>query len=282
MSKISRFRLGISRNWGLPGKERLASWLIQQDREKSSESFEGITWLKNEPVALYISTQSYIEWKILAEGTYEPATGNLISLSLRPGFVALDIGANIGVHTLRMARAVGEKGTVISCEPLPYLQNKLRRNVQLNRMEDIVHILPVAVSDQPGETRMSGSAESFNQGTGRMDASGETLVNVTTGDAILNELNITRLDLIKIDIEGYEMKAIRGMENSIRKFRPRLLVEFDAHYWEKCGSSWEEFRGFLHNLGYQIYKIEEFALQEVPSDPGVPSCNLFCIPQSGQ
>lgn len=277
MSKLSRIKLGISRNWSLPGKERLASWLIQQDREQDSHPFEGITWLKNEPLALHISTGSYIEWKILAEGTYEPATGNLISLSLRPGFVAMDIGANIGVHTLRMAKAVGEQGKVISCEPMPHLQNKLKANVQLNRLESIVQIMGIAISDAPGETKMSGSPDTFNQGTGRMDTEGETNVRVTTGDALISELGMQRLDLIKIDIEGYEMKAIQGLTNSIAQFKPRILVEYDQAYWEKCGSSWTEFKSLLEKHNYTLYKIEEFTLTRIDSTPETSSCNVFCI-----
>lgn len=278
MSKLSRIKLGISRNWSLPGKERLASWLIQQDREQGTLPFEGITWLKNEPIALHISTGSYIEWKILAEGTYEPATGNLISLSLRPGFVAMDIGANIGVHTLRMARAVGESGRVISFEPMPHLQNKLQANIRLNRLESIVETIAVAVSDAAGETKMSGSEDTFNQGTGRMDDQGGTTVEVITGDSKVQELGLTQLDLIKIDIEGYEMKAIQGLAESIARFKPRLLVEYDQTYWEKCGSSWTEFKSFLEKNNYQLYKIEEFTLTKILSTPETSSCNVFCIP----
>jgi FkbM family methyltransferase len=278
MSKLSRIKLGISRNWSLPGKERLASWLIQQNREENTNPFEGITWLKNEPLALHISTGSYIEWKILAEGTYEPATGNLISLSLRPGFVALDIGANIGVHSLRMARAVGEQGKVISCEPMPHLQHKLRANIHLNRLESIVEIVGEAISDVPGQTHMSGSPDTFNQGTGRMDAQGQTPVSVTTGDRLLAEKGIEQLDLIKIDIEGYEMKAIQGLSQSIARFKPRILVEYDQAYWEKCGSSWTEFKSLLEKYSYTIYKIEEFTLTKIHTSPETTSCNVFCIP----
>lgn len=278
MSKLSRIKLGISRNWSLPGKERLASWLIQQDREQGTQPFEGITWLKNEPIALHISTGSYIEWKILAEGTYEPATGNLISLSLRPGFVAMDIGANIGVHTLRMARAVGESGRVISFEPMPHLQNKLQANIRLNRLDSIVETFAVAVSDAAGETKMSGSEDTFNQGTGRMDNHGETTVQVITGDSKVQELGLTQLDLIKIDIEGYEMKAIQGLAESIARFKPRLLIEYDQAYWEKCGSSWTEFKSLLEKNNYQLYKIEEFTLTKILSTPETSSCNVFCIP----
>jgi FkbM family methyltransferase len=278
MSKISRIKLGISRNWSLPGKERLASWLIQQDREDNTQPFEGITWLKNEPIGLYISTGSYIEWKILAEGTYEPATGNLINLSLRPGAIALDIGANIGVHTLRMARAVGEQGKVISCEPMIHLQNKLKANILLNRLESIVEIVGEAISDVPGETFMSGSPDTFNQGTGRMDSEGQTPVRVTTGDKLLADKGIQQLDLIKIDIEGYEMKAIQGLNQSIARYKPRILVEYDQTYWEKCGSSWNDFKSMMEKYDYSIYKIEEFTLTKINSSPETSSCNLFCIP----
>lgn len=280
MGKWSRLRLGITRNWGMPGKERIASWLIHQSRNADEVPFEGITWLKNENLAVNISTSSYIEWKILAEGTYESATGNLISLSLLPGDWALDIGANIGIHSLRMAKAVGSGGRVISCEPLAHLRKKLQANLTLNRLEQQVVIMDKAISDVPGKTQMSGDPASFNQGTGRMESTGSTEVEVITGDALLESLGAARLDLIKIDIEGYEMKAISGLKNSIRKYKPRILVEYDRDYWQKCGSSWDEFKTFLKSCNYSIYRIDDHTLSKIEGDPDVGSCNVFCLPDS--
>jgi FkbM family methyltransferase len=278
MKSLNNIKLGIARNWTMPGKERLASWLIEKDVSQNKEAFEGITWLKDEAIALHISTSSYIEWKILAEGNYESATGKLINLSLQPGEVAMDIGANIGVHTLRMAKSVGPNGKVLSCEPMPHLQSKLKKNVVLNKLDTIVSIIPKAVSDFEGKTRMKGLPENFNQGTGRMDENGDIETEVITGDKLLEGLNLNRLDLVKIDIEGYEMKAINGLKNSLKTYRPRLLVEYDRDYWKKCDSSWEEFFNLMTELNYHVYKIETFTLTKIEDTPNVTSCNVFCLP----
>jgi FkbM family methyltransferase len=282
MRKINPKLLSISRNWIFPGKERIASLLIKKDNLANSIPFEGISWLKNENIALYISTGSYIEWKILAEGTYEAATGSIIGLSLKPGDIALDIGANIGVHTLRMARAVGATGKVISCEPLPHLIKKLQSNIKLNRLEDIITTVNKAVSDFNGLGQMQGSAQSFNQGTGRMEVTGNENVEVNTGDHILDTLNVNSLALVKIDIEGHEMKAIRGLKHSIEKYKPRVLIEYDRDYWKKCDSSWEEFYNYFTKLEYNLYRIEDSLLVKIKDNPNVSSCNIFCIPLGKQ
>jgi FkbM family methyltransferase len=190
----------------------------------------------------------------------------------------MDIGANIGIHTLRMARAVGSNGIVISCEPMPHLQEKLKRNLILNKLDTISIIIPKAISDKEGITRMKGLPENFNQGTGRMDANGDIETEVITGDKLVQDLNLKKLDLIKIDIEGYEMKAITGLKNSIKKFRPRLLVEYDRDYWNNCESSWDDFFYLMTELNYHVYKIENFTLSKIEHSPNTTSCNVFCLP----
>jgi hypothetical protein len=111
-----------------------------------------------------------------------------------------------------------------------------------------------------------------------MDENGDIETEVITGDKLLEGLNLNRLDLVKIDIEGYEMKAINGLKNSLKTYRPRLLVEYDRDYWKKCDSSWEEFFNLMTELNYHVYKIETFTLTKIEDTPNVTSCNVFCLP----
>jgi FkbM family methyltransferase len=280
LNRFDKIRLNISRNWEMPGRERIASMLIPQSRGKESKSYEGITWLKHEYLALYFSSTSYIEWKILSEGNYEPSTGDIIRMSLKPGDTALDVGANIGVHTLRMAQSVGAKGKVLACEPLPHLQIKLNNNVLLNRYDDIVEIIPKALSDYNGKTRIKAEVSSFNQGTGRMDKDGDIETEVIKGDDLLNQKDIQQLALIKIDVEGFEMKVIDGLKESIEKFKPRIIVEYDAEYWKMCNSSWQDLSEMLKNIGYTFYRIDHPILTEIIGEPDFSSGNILCICQT--
>jgi FkbM family methyltransferase len=280
LNRFDKIRLNISRNWEMPGRERIASMLIPQSRKKESKSYEGITWLKHEYLALYFSSKSYIEWKILSEGNYEPSTGDIIRMSLKPGDTALDVGANIGVHTLRMAQSVGANGKVLACEPLPHLQTKLKNNVLLNRYEDIVEIIPKALSDYNGKTKIKAEVSSFNQGTGRMDTDGDIETEVIQGDDLLNQKDIEQLALIKIDVEGFEMKVIEGLKESIGKYKPRIIVEYDAEYWKMCNSSWQDLSKILKKIGYTFYRIDHPILTEITGEPDFSSGNILCICQT--
>jgi FkbM family methyltransferase len=277
LTRLDKIRLNISRNWEMPGRERIASMLVPKSKENENQIYEGITWLKQEYIAVNFSSSSYIEWKILSEGNYEPATGDIIRMSLQTGETALDVGANIGVHTLRMAQSVGKTGRVIACEPLPHLQLKLQQNIQLNRFENIVEIVPAALSDYNGRTNMSAEVSSFNQGTGRMDKSGSMEADVFRGDDLLEKIAIENLAMIKIDVEGYEMKVIEGLKQSIRKYMPRIIVEYDAAYWKTCNSSWQDLYDFLNSMQYSFYRIDHPILTEINGTPDFSSGNILCM-----
>src|SRR5882757_7121601 len=136
MRRIDRIKLDFTRNWKLPGKERLSNLLKPSDKLKASIK-EGIVWLSDEDIAIYTSADNYIEWAILSTGTYEDEINKLIKISLKPGDAALDIGANIGLQSIRMSKSVGDKGQVYAFEPLTHLQEKFSNNAKLNKANNI-------------------------------------------------------------------------------------------------------------------------------------------------
>src|SRR5471030_55574 len=105
MKRNDRIKLSFIRNWNLPGKERLAHWFKPSVALKSGLK-DGIVWLNTEDIAIYTTADNYIEWTILSTGTYEDEIGKLIRISLNPGDTALDIGANIGLQSIRMSQCV--------------------------------------------------------------------------------------------------------------------------------------------------------------------------------
>jgi hypothetical protein len=149
MKRTDRVKLEFTRNWKLPGKERLSN-LLKPSGELKVSIRNGIVWLTGEDIAIYTSADSYIEWTILTTGTYENEINKLIRISLKPGDNALDIGGNIGLQTLRMSQCAGKTGQVTAFEPLGYLREKFSRNMALNRAEN-VSLLPYALSDEEGE-----------------------------------------------------------------------------------------------------------------------------------
>jgi hypothetical protein len=112
MKRADRVKLSITRNWNLPGTERLSRWIKPSDEIKVTLK-NGVTWLKDEDIAIYTSADSYIEYAILSTGTYENEISKLIKISVKPGFVALDIGGNIGVQSVRMSQCAGSQKCIL-------------------------------------------------------------------------------------------------------------------------------------------------------------------------
>lgn len=281
MNNKDRIRLRWIRNWTFPGQERLSRYF--KPSAALHRSFKnGIIWLHKEPIALYASPDNYIEWTLLSTGSYEPEIEKLIALSLRPGDVALDIGANIGLQSLRMARYVGEAGTVLSFEPLNHLQEKFRKNMSLNRFHQ-VKLFTCALSDRSGEEEFTIDPEEYNQGTfsiGHTSGTGKKKqkVKILRGDDIPEITALPKLDLIKIDVEGYESDVLSGLTETVTKHKPRIIFEYDEQYWRTAGRDIAALHAFLSGLEYTFYQIESIGLEYLPDFANFRSGNIFCLP----
>src|ERR1700744_948017 len=144
MKRSDRIKLNFTRNWKFPGRERLSRWFQPSDQLKENIA-NSIIWLTDEDIAIYTKADSYIEWTILSAGTYEDSINKLIRISLKPGNIALDIGANIGLQSIRMSQCVRPEGKVYAFEPLIYLQEKFNKNISLNKADN-VQLFPFALS----------------------------------------------------------------------------------------------------------------------------------------
>lgn len=282
MKRIDRIKLALTRNWKLPGKERLSQWL-RISRSTCANLSGSIVWLTEDDIAIYTTADNYIEWKILAEGNYEEEVGKLIRISLKKGGVALDIGANIGLQSIRMAQCAGDTGRVIAFEPLIFLQRKFERNMALNRLNN-VQLLPYALSDEHRTTVMNIAPGEWNQGafniSGKKPGSETQVMEIRTGDELPEISGLRRLDLVKIDVEGYEFQVIRGLARTLEKFRPRILFEYDTKYWQNSGQQLEDCYNLLRELGYDIYQVEASCCQVLHSAKEAEGGNLFCINSS--
>ena len=219
MKRADRVKLSITRNWNLPGTERLSRWIKPSDEIKVTLK-NGVTWLKDEDIAIYTSADSYIEYAILSTGTYENEISKLIKISVKPGFVALDIGGNIGIQSVRMSQCAGPLGKVYSFEPLGYLQVKFKKNIALNNCENVT-LFPLALSDADGELTVNIDEHNWNQGTFSLQhndrGSVAQKIAVKAGDNMAEIQNLDRLDLIKIDVEGFEYQVLRGLKETFKK-----------------------------------------------------------------
>jgi FkbM family methyltransferase len=151
---------------------------------------------------------------------------------LPPAGVAIDVGANLGLATLALAPLLPE-GRIIAVEPAPRIAAALRRTVALNGLAGKVTVLEQALGAAAGAAAFHADAHSAGSHllTGpTADGSGPPVLTVQVGtlDDLVGRLGLTRLDFIKIDVEGHETEVLDGAASTLARFRPSLFVEFNA------------------------------------------------------
>jgi FkbM family methyltransferase len=171
--------------------------------------------------------------------------------------VCFDVGANVGVYVLQLAHWSGKGGKVVAFEPNPAARNVLRRHVAMNGLEGRVEIVPAAISNAESDLEFysdGASGQSRLQGANPAIADSATVsqVHVTTIDAYVERARIEP-DWIVIDIEGFEIAALRGAANLISRRRGKLgiVVEFHPNQWAALGESRATVHTLLNGWGLQ-------------------------------
>jgi FkbM family methyltransferase len=185
---------------------------------------------------------------------YEPAVAQFLRARVRPGAVCLDVGANVGLHLLQFAHWSAPDGRVIGFEPNPYALAAAAKHVRINRLSDRVELLPFAVGAAHTQVTMHthGASSEDRLGEPAHGAHGsgrEIPVTVVTLDAWCESRGIAP-DWILIDIEGFELHALRGARSVIEHGRPRLglVVEMHPQFWSSAGSSRSDAEALLCEL----------------------------------
>jgi len=188
--------------------------------------------------------------------------------------VFFDIGSYFGYYSLLAAQ---RGARVFAFEPDPANFSLLSQHIALNEFDQI-HAIPLALSDAPGRARFA-SASMENRGTGHLagkDEAGHD-ITLTTLDAFVVEQGIERLDALKLDVEGAETRVLAGGRESLRRFRPVMLVELNPPCLERAGSSEPELLGALSDLGYRPMLATARGL--VPfTRRSKDYVNLICLP----
>ena len=222
-------------------------------------------------------------WHIAFFGSYEPELREIMRVVLPPEGVAIDVGANIGWHTLLMARLTGPHGRVLAVEPNPSVREDLLHNIGLNRLSQI-DILPCAVAD--AERSLNFVAPAANDPA---SASGYVVadeaaapasirVEASTLDLIAARKQLDRLDLLKIDAEGFEWPILQGGEKTIARFRPSIIFEYDEGSAARGGGSSALFSGFFRRHGYRLFAVGRNWAELLDGRPWPTIANVFAAP----
>jgi FkbM family methyltransferase len=252
------------------------------------KSNRNIAVVKRRGIRWNLDLNEGIDFSIYLIGGFEPRTLRLYQKIIKPGYTVLDIGANVGSHTLPLARLVGNNGRVVAFEPTAFAYRKLIVNIGLNpelspriipRQAMLVadsrsRLLPGLFSSWP----LENSGDLHEEHKGRlMDTSG---ASVETIDDAVDRLNLSRIDFLKIDVDGYEYPVLKGGLQTLKIHKPSIIMEF-APYLIKL----EEFCDMvdlLLELGYRFHNAN--SMKQLPGDahalknliPPGASLNIYC------
>jgi FkbM family methyltransferase len=222
-------------------------------------------------------------WHIGFFGSYESELRDIMRTVLPVAGTAIDVGANAGWHTLLMARLVGPQGRVLAVEPNPSVREDLRRNIAINRLGH-VEVVGSALADAPGTLNfVAPHAEHPASASGHVvmdDAAPPDAMPVaaSTLDVLAAEQRLDRLDLIKIDAEGFEWPILQGAQTSIARFRPYIIFEFDQAYAARGRDSGRLFAEFFQRHNYRLFAVGRHWAELVDAWP--VSANIFAVPLS--
>lgn len=215
---------------------------------------------------------------------YEPTFSKGLDTLVQSGDRVVDVGAHVGYYSIRLAQIIGVSGRVDSYEPQRTQWALLNKNVQRNSVRDQVVMHRKAVSDVAArrETLWRDISNSGGASLARravMNADGSEGVQVVTLDSEMASSGLSRVDLIKIDVQGYEARVLAGAVRLIEEGKPVLAFEYNPAQIEAAG---DDHLGVLHGLGaagYELYMANEYAgtIRKL----GALAIHSFCIEEKG-
>ena len=228
--------------------------------------------------------ESQIFWQDVQEGDRGEVA--LMKKILNDGDVFIDIGANVGVFSL-IAAAHNQNGQIHAFEPYSYHYNRLKQNVSINNFQNIA-INCLALSDTHSKldlfipnTNNTGMASLFAD-TDHYSNYKKEKVFVTTLDIYAKAKQLQRLDLIKLDVEGAELKVLKGCKTLINRHNPLIMMEVNKEHLKRAECSYLDVLNFFNTYNYNIYKINHNGkLSRILSEENLSAHqNIFCLPKT--
>jgi FkbM family methyltransferase len=240
------------------------------------DSFNQIAHCRHGPM-LFNRNDEFVGASLHKYGEFCPGESALFRQLLKPGMTVVEVGANIGAHTVELSRLVGPAGHVHAFEPQRMVFQTLCANLALNACAN-VFAHQAAIGAASGEILVPVLAPDRPNNFG-----GLSLIGATQGERVplrtLDELGLAACHMLKLDLEGMEIEALQGGATLVRRFRPALYVENDRP--ERA----DELIRLLLSWNYRLYghrpplfEPNNFAGDAENIFTGIVSINMLCIP----
>lgn len=211
-----------------------------------------IVFVKRERVNFKLDLSELID-NAIYRGLWERGVTNIFKKYIRKNDIVIDVGANIGYYTLLSAKIVGDNGRVYAFEPSQKVYKKLKYNISLNNFKNIITEC-LGVSDKENKERLCLQSSYKIHEESKIE---NTEIDMITLDSYIKRKKINKVDFIKIDTDGFDFAILKGAINTIKKFRPTIIVETDLNEEDS-----EDFLDFLFSLkNYEIYSDREKRLR---------------------
>lgn len=227
--------------------ENYPNWLGASQRELLVETRHGFT--------LWCDRSDYIGRTIIDTGEWEPLVSRTIQACLQDSAFAIDVGANIGYDTLLMSKSVGPAGQVLAFEPNIDNLGRLIRNLQQSRAGNVC-VQSTALSDGAGWGTMSLDGE-YGHANLRNDGGSQRTQKILTLDldTLLTLDAGRRIQLVKMDVEGFEYKVLQGMQGWLERV-DNIICEVQLQFLERCGASAQGLFELMHEHGFTAWCAE--------------------------
>lgn len=247
-----------------------------------------MSWIDGLVVRIYPDNEIFRA--LFVNGIYDPNSIVAINTLLPQDGVFIDVGASFGLFSMPAVTSVGANGHVIAIEPSSRDYNRLVDNININDLGNSISAYHLAISNESGTALLSiateersalntlGTSFSFK---GVDKIAKETVDTISLDDFVVAN-QIKRIDVIKLDIEGSELKALQGAKKTIAKFHPAIMLGVNTNALKASGTDHDEIQRELSEIGYKAYKLvddEKLEFVAVPDLVKESAKIIFCLPE---
>lgn len=240
------------------GYSSFGSYFLKRIKRSNSK----IPFSIDNDIRINLELSNPLTWDLILGKDLEKSVKEKFIENINSGDIIVDLGAHIGEYTLLGAKLVGPDGKIISVEPLHETADSLRENISLNNFSNCRVIESAVGSKVTKQTLYKVSDEDVY---GYLDpiVNNKKLIksneiDVTTVDEIITGNNLEKIDLLKIDVEGFEYEVLLGCKSAFEQGKIKnIICEIHSDFLKAKKSDEQEIYTFLKSAGFEITKIQE-------------------------